>query len=153
MANQTDRLGGHLAKGVSERLEQLGMSRRELSRRTGLSRQTIHNIEHEGSINLRPSTFKALDEALKWKEGTALALALGVGDPASAIEARVHEYLSRIAIHLAHMSSEQLELTLIMMEENELGAATQSTEAFVNEVGELVKACLGKIQQLDTRVG
>ena len=79
MPNNTMRQASTLAGGLAKRLEQLGMSRRELSRRAGLSRQTIHNIEHEGIINLRPTTFSALDTALKWEPGTAFALALGQG--------------------------------------------------------------------------
>ena len=147
MPNQTERQALTLAGQLAGRLEQLGMSRRELSRRANLSRQTIHNIEHEGNTNLKPSTLNALDAALKWEPGTALALALGQGDP-GAIEARVNDYLCRIALHLSHMTSAQLELTLIMMEENELGKANHTTEQFAAAVGELVKNCLDQITAL-----
>lgn len=147
MAKQTDRPGGLLGKRVQERLHQLGMSRRELARRANLSRQTIHNIEHEGATNLKPSTLKALDKALKWEDGTALALALGTGDPGKVHE-RLNEYLCRIAIHLAHMDAEQLELTLIMLEENELGKPGHSTEDFILKVGTMVDDCLKKVAAL-----
>lgn len=57
------------------RMEQLGISKRELSTRTGLSRQTINNIEH-GKV-LMGKTIAALDNGLYWKPGTALALSQG----------------------------------------------------------------------------
>lgn len=145
VTTQTER-ASLLASALAGRLNQLDMSRRELARRTGLSRQTIHNIEHEGNINLKPSTFKAIDEALKWEAGTALALALGKGD-ATAIEERLHEYLTRIAVHLSQLSTEQLELVLIMMEEHELGSRTQTTAEFTRKVGKLVEGLLKDITQ------
>lgn len=144
MANQDEITGGHLAIGVSERLEQLGMSRRELARRTGLSRQTIHNVLNEGSTNLKPTTFKALDTGLKWDEGTALAKALGTGSPKQ-VQGRVTQYLARIAVHLSQMSTEELELTLIMLEENQLGNAHLPIAEFTDRVGLLVEGCLRKV--------
>lgn len=148
MSNQTDRQARTLAAGITERLEQLGMSRRELARRAKLSRQTIHNIEKLGSTNLKPSTFTALDSALKWEPGTSLSLALGVGTDPTAIEGKLKDYLCRIAIHLSHMSTAELELTLIMMEENELGHGNHTTEEFSLKVGELVDNCLKEISHL-----
>ena len=148
MPNQTDRPGGLLAKRITERLEQLGMSRRELSRRAHLSRQTIHNIEHEGNTNLKPTTFIALDDALKWQPGTALGLALGQGQDPKAVEERLNDYLVRIALHLSHMTTEQLELTLIMMEENELGTANHTTEEFTRKVGQLVQQWMKELAHL-----
>ena len=131
----------YLSAALLKRLDQLGMSRRELARRAGLSRQTIHNIEHEGATSFRASTLDALDEALKWAPGTALALSLGKGK-ASVIENRVEQYLCKIAVHLSRMSSEELELTLIMMEEHELGHSNLPTEQFTRKVGKLVAKCL-----------
>jgi len=147
MPEQTDRPGGQLANGVALRLEQLGMSRRELARRAHLSRQTIHNIEHEGTTNLKPSTFIALDNALKWQPGTALGLALGTGQPGTT-EERLMDYLTRIALHLSHMTTEQLELTLIMMEEHELGYANHPTDDFTRKVGELVQRWFRELENL-----
>lgn len=147
MPNKTDRQASSLAAGITERLDDLGMSRRELSRRAGLSRQTIHNIEKEGNTNLKPSTFQALDAALRWQPGTSLSLALGQAGP-SKVEERVNEYLCRIALHLSHMSTAQLELTLIMLEENQLGKANQTTEQFTQAVGELVRGLLDQITAL-----
>lgn len=66
-----------LAQALTARLEQLGISRRELATRTGLGRSTIHNIEGGGRTALRPDTLAKLDEALYWKRGTAVALSNG----------------------------------------------------------------------------
>ena len=147
MGNQTDRQPQTLAASITERLTQLGMSRRELSRRTKLSRQTIHNIEREGNTNLKPSTLKALDEALHWEPGTALALALGKGD-GRPTEAKVLEYVSRIAIRMSHMTTQELELCLIMMEENELGKTNHSSEEFRQAVQGLVDSWSQQLNQL-----
>jgi len=137
-----------LGQKVQFRLEQLGMSRRELSRRTGLSRQTIHNIEHEGSTHLKPSTFNALDAALKWKPGTALAFAMGEGTAQDIGTRLIKEYVCQIALHLAQMTTEELELTLIMMEENQLGTHGHSTEEFTRKVADLVSKWLEEIAQI-----
>ena len=133
--------GSLLAMKLNQRLETLGMSRRELARRTGLSRQTIHNIEHSGATNLKAGTFMLLDKALKWQAGTAMAYALGRGTP-DVVQANVEDYLVRIAIHLAQMTTEELELTLIMMEENQLGTTTRTTQEFQTKVGTLVRKVL-----------
>lgn len=68
-----------LALALTERLATLGMSRRELCRRTGLSRQTLHKIENLNHTNLDPKTYATLDEVLYWKPGTTFALAKGDG--------------------------------------------------------------------------
>lgn len=147
MPNQTDRQPQTLAERITERLDQLGMSRRELSRRTGLSRQTIHNIEREGFTNLKPTTFTALDSALKWEPGTAFATAMGRGDSRS-IEERLTEYLQRIAIHLSHMNAVELELTCIMLEENQLGTSGHSLAEFSEQVNALVTGYMADLMRL-----
>jgi DNA-binding XRE family transcriptional regulator len=141
-----------LASELAKRLAMLGMSRRELARRTGLSRQTIHNIEHEGSSNLKQTTYKALDLALKWEPGTALALSLGQ-EGISGIEDRIGSYLARIGFHLSQMSMDQLELTLYMMEEYELGGKTESTQEFLDKVGALVEDLLKQITSMGATPG
>jgi len=138
-----------LAVELAERLEQLGMSKRELSRRTGLSRMTIHNIINEGATNLKPTTFDAIDDTLRWGKGRAFALALGKGTPRE-LEDRVREYLARIAFHLSTMSSEDLELTLIMMQEHQLGADVITTDDFINRVGGLIDDTLNRIKGWET---
>lgn len=70
-----------LSKYFTERLAQLGLSRREFVRRSGISRQTLHHIEHEGRTALAPSTYAKLDEHLHWSAGTAYALANGDDEP------------------------------------------------------------------------
>lgn len=66
-----------LASAFTQRLAQLGMSRREFAKRSGLSRQTIHNVEVEQRTELAPATLAALDNALRWPTGKAYALANG----------------------------------------------------------------------------
>lgn len=138
-----------LAENLAFRLEQLGMSRRELGRRTGLSRQTIHHIEHEGGTNLKPSTFRALDESLRWNPGTAMALAMGQLPPQHAGDA-VQEYMGRIAMALSSMTDEELHLTLVMMEENHLGQPTTSTTDFLTQVGKVVGSAISEIRSMQS---
>lgn len=64
-----------LGEAMRDRMLKLGMSKRELATRTGLSRQTINNVEN-GKI-LIGRTLAALDNGLYWKAGTALALSEG----------------------------------------------------------------------------
>lgn len=64
-----------LSEAMAERMANLGISRRELSLRTGLSRQTINNIEN-GKMAIG-RTLAALDQGLYWRAGTALALSQG----------------------------------------------------------------------------
>jgi len=148
MTKQTERRPQTLAQSITERLNQLGMSRRELSRRTQLSRQTIHNIEREGNTNLKPSTFSALDAALHWAPGTALSYALGKGTDKANTEERVLEYVGRIALRMSHMTTEELELCLIMMEENELGQRNNSSDEFKSRMKGLVAAWQKQLDQL-----
>lgn len=89
----------------------------------------------------------ALDHALKWAPGTALGLALGT-DTTGSVEERLMDYLTRIALHLSHMTTEQLELTLIMMEEHELGYANHPTEDFTRKVGLLVQKWFSELDNL-----
>ena len=66
-----------LSDAFTHRLAQLGLSRRAFAARSGLSRQTLHNIEIECRVDLAPSTFAALDQGLHWPTGKAWALAHG----------------------------------------------------------------------------
>lgn len=50
------------------------MSRREFVKRSGISRQTLHNIEIESRINLTKTTMDLLDKHLHWPPGTTWAL-------------------------------------------------------------------------------
>ena len=66
-----------LSQAFTKRIGQLGISRREFVRRSGLSRQTLHNIEVDCRVDLLPATLQKLDEHLQWKPGTAYALSQG----------------------------------------------------------------------------
>lgn len=104
-----------LGKAFTHRLRQIGLSRRELERRSGLSRQTLHNIEH-GEANQLPATLAIIDEHLRWREGTALALQDGdtsvlngkANHTASELAAKRLDAIQRIVL----MSEDELE-TLI----------------------------------------
>lgn len=77
MSNHNGQTNTALAEAFTRRLGQLGLSRREFARRSGLSRQTIHHIENDNRTDLAPATFAALDETLRWPTGMAYALAKG----------------------------------------------------------------------------
>lgn len=75
MSNHNGHPNTALSEAFTRRLAQLGLSRREFSRRSGLSRQTVFHIEIENRTDLAPATFAALDDALRWPTGQAYALA------------------------------------------------------------------------------
>ena len=115
-----------LAREFVKRITQLGMSRRQLTQRTGLSRQTLHNIEHEGRTDLKPATLQALDQGLYWRPGTCLALSQGdasVLDDADSIGQADKEsaYRWRIVERIQRMSLGELERMVSMMEGEALG--------------------------------
>lgn len=124
----TSPLGVELAK----RLKQLGISRREFVTRSGISRQTLHKIEHEGHTELRDITYASLDEHLYWVPGTAVALA---GGDVSAVEQadaltrvdRESAYRWRIVERLQSMSLAELERMVAIMERETLGESPIST--------------------------
>lgn len=111
-----------LGEALRKRLDQLGMSRRELARRSGISKQTIHDIEHSDR-GFHPSTLTAIDQALRWEPGTAFALSCGETerDSGEAIEAKVTRYFADIIKHLATMNADELERELLMLEEESFG--------------------------------
>lgn len=115
-----------LAKEFTRRIEQLGMSRRQLTQRSGLSRQTLHNIEREGRTDLKPGTYQALDTALHWRPGTCLALAKGDASVLDTADAMMHRdkesaYRWRIVERIQRMSLVELERMVSMMEGDALG--------------------------------
>lgn len=121
------------AKGVSllateftKRVTQLGMSRRQLTQRTGLSRQTLHNIEREGRTDLKPATLQSLDLGLYWRPGTCLALIKGDSSVLETSDAlahadKEHAYRWRIVEKIQRMSLAELERMVSMMEGEALG--------------------------------
>lgn len=121
-------LGVELAK----RLKQLGISRREFVTRSGVSRQTLHKIEHEGHTDLRDQTYAALDEYLYWVPGTAVALAAGDVSAVESADAltrtdRESAYRWRIVERLQSMSLSDLERMVAIMERETLGESPITT--------------------------
>lgn len=115
-------LGGEFAK----RLAILGYSRREFVRRSGISRQTLHKIEHEGHTDLWDQTYAQLDEHLMWAPGTARGLAHGTitqmasSDALSLVE-RESAYRWQIVERIQSMSLDQLERLVAVIEGENLG--------------------------------
>lgn len=73
----------------------------------------------------------ALDQALKWGEGTALAFHLGdehAMDGGIAIEQKVTAYFNAIIRHLATMNVNDLERELLMLEEESFGRTFPNSE-------------------------
>lgn len=115
-------LGGEFAKRIS----QLGISRREFVKRSGISRQTLHKIEHEGHTDLWEQTYAQLDTSLYWSPGTAKALAQGTLRDMSEADAltqvdRASAYKWRIVERMQSMSLDELERMVAIMEGEHLG--------------------------------
>lgn len=110
-----------LGDAIDKRLRQLGLSRRELSRRVCISRQTLHELEHNPNKGFAESTFRELDTGLKWEPGTAKAY--HQGKPLaremsqSTINDRIETYLVRIMERLEAMDIDQLEREVLLLEE------------------------------------
>ena len=120
-----------LSVEVTKRLRQLGLSRREFERRSGLSRQTLYKIENEGVTVLRDQTYRLLDEHLKWTPGTALGLAQGENttpEDALTLADRESAYRWRIVEKIQSMSLADLETMVAIMEQRTLGEPAESTE-------------------------
>jgi transcriptional regulator with XRE-family HTH domain len=135
-----------LACALTKRMEQLGMSRREFERKSGLSRQTLFKIENNQHVKLEPRTLALLDEFLKWVPGTALALSQGdasaVNDADILTRAdREKAYRWSIVERLTNMSLEDLETLVAVMEQRALGQAAESATQHV----ELVTAQLDRM--------
>lgn len=132
-----------LAEAFTRRMTQLGMTRRQLTRLTGLSRQTLHNIEREGRTDLKPATYAAIDKGLRWRAGTALALANG---DASVLEApdeqaiieRESAYRWQIVERIQTMSLVDLERMVALLEGQTLGDDSLSTDDVIARVEERV---------------
>lgn len=121
-----------LSLEVTKRMKQLGISRREFERRSGLSRQTLFKIERGGHTDLRDMTYQLLDEHLKWVPGTALALSRGEVQAASDADAlttadRESAYRWRIVERIQTMSLDELETMVAIWEERTLGKQAEST--------------------------
>lgn len=122
-----------LGQEMARRLKQLGISRREFVHRSGISRQTLHKIEHEGHTELRGNTYALLDEHLKWSPGTAVSLAEGIVSAVEQADAltrvdRESAYRWRIVERLQALSLEDLERVVAIMEREILGAPMTTDE-------------------------
>jgi transcriptional regulator with XRE-family HTH domain len=115
-----------LGEQIRNRLKQLGISRRDLARVTGLSRQTLHHLEYDSGRGFALSTFKAIDKGLKWPKGTAEAYYRGIADARDQLEGftteeRVENYLGAILAHLATMNVDELEREVLLLEAEAYG--------------------------------
>jgi len=132
----------NLAREVRKRLDQLGLTRRELARRTGLSRQTIHNIENGYTVHFRPQTLSALDHALMWNVGTAAQLARGEMDHLSETErdtaVRNADVIRwHIVQRISSLSVDELERLIAMMDTANLAKVDRDNLILlVDSVGE-----------------
>lgn len=124
-----------LGEAIRKRIQQLGLSRRELAKRSGISKQTIHELEHSDK-GFSGQTLELLDAALKWEPGTSLEFWMGnpnARDGGEAIETRVTEYLTKIIRHLATMGVDELEREVIMLEEETFGRSFPNIEEAIPE--------------------
>lgn len=149
MAHQQTDSPSLLSVELTRRLKQLGLSRREFERRSGLSRQTLFKIESEGHTELRDQTYRLLDEHLKWVPGTALALAQG--DPGAVESAdaltladRESAYRWRIVERIQSMSLAELETLVAVWEERTLGESAGSTDRHLELMEDKIAALEGK---------
>jgi hypothetical protein len=143
MQETTNIKANPLGQEITKRLAQLGMSRREFSRRNKLSRQTLHSLEHSYNKGFAPSTFDAVDVGLKWPSGTAKAFYEGIANAkdllgGSTTEELIREYLSSILGHVCQMNLEELEREVLMLEEETFGRPLPTSEESLNVIRETV---------------
>lgn len=153
MAHQQTETLSVLSVEMTKRLKQLGLSRREFERRSGLSRQTLFKIEVEGHTDLRDHTYQVLDEHLKWVPGTALALSQGDARAVESADAltladRESAYRWRIVEKIQNMSLRDLETMVALMEARTLGEVTASTAEHLGMMEERIKAVEGMTQSV-----
>ncbi|MBL8926338.1 MAG: helix-turn-helix transcriptional regulator [Pseudonocardia sp.] len=60
-----------LGKAIEDRRFERGLSQEQLVKRGGPSHQTVRNIERGLVADYRPTTFRKLDRALDWLDGTS----------------------------------------------------------------------------------
>lgn len=126
MATNSEVSPSFLGQQMRNRLKQLGLSRRDLARATGLSRQTLHHLEYDSERGFALSTFDSIDEGLKWPKGTAEAYYRGVVDAKDqlagwSVEERIENYLGSILAHLATMDVDELEREVLLLESEAYG--------------------------------
>lgn len=79
-----------LGKAIEDRRFHRGYSQEELVKRGGPSHQTVRNIERGLPADYRPTTFRKLDRALDWRDGTSEKILNG-----TATEAELAEVVAR----------------------------------------------------------
>lgn len=146
MAPTTQKPPSLLASEITKRLAGLRISRREFVRRTGLSRQTLHNVEREGLTDLWPTTFKALDRGLEWPEGTAKQLAAGdvtVIDEVLSLDQRLTMLRNQLMHGILQMDLPELSHLIDVMEKHVFNRSTGGAAEHV----QMVEARLDRMEQ------
>jgi transcriptional regulator with XRE-family HTH domain len=134
-----------LGQMIANRLEQLGMSRREFCRRFNISRPTMHDLEYNWDKDFAASTYEAIDKGMKWQAGTAYAFHTGKEDAREQLGIRTEEmiesYLEQIVQRLIIMDVNELEREVLMLEEELYGRPLNTDEASID----IVKATVGNL--------
>jgi hypothetical protein len=142
-ATTTNTSGTLLGRMVQERLRQLGVSRRQFCISNNISRQTLYEIEHQGKVNLMPSSLVAIDKGCHWEPGTAARYAVGDTNVGSELsnEERVENYLRKIMERISLMTIDELERESIWLEEELFGRNSEDMAESIT----LIRDALGKI--------
>lgn len=134
-----------LGRKVTERLEQLGVSRRQFCMQNNISRQTLYAIEHQGKVNLLASTYAAIDNGCHWETGTAVRYALGDASArewdGEVLTDRIDEYVTTIVESLTRLSVDELEREAIWLREELGGRATPTS----TDIGNLIRHALWRL--------
>jgi DNA-binding XRE family transcriptional regulator len=123
----------NLGAAFALRIEALGISRREFARVSGISRQTMHKVEHVEGHSPTDAVLQQIDTALRWVPGTAKGLV--EGSHKAVIRWRVIENINS-------MSLEELESMCAFMEAQALGSnpdELMSTEEALSKVSAKVR--------------
>lgn len=141
MAPKTNTTSGTLlGRMVTERLRQLGESRRQFCLANGISRQTLYEIEHLGKVNLMTSTLVAIDKGCHWEPGTALKYATGDEHARDLNESeRVDDYVSRILTMLSRLTIDELEREAIWLEQELFGRRTESAADSIRLINDAMR--------------
>jgi len=138
-----------LGTQIGKRLNQLGMSRREFCRRYNISRQTLHELEHNPTKEFAPSTFKAIDDGLKWKAGTAIQFHQGNPkareDAEGPTEERMHQYLNAIMQQLVLMDIDELEREVLMLEEEAYGRSARGNGDITSTIDKTIQQLVNEL--------
>jgi transcriptional regulator with XRE-family HTH domain len=144
-----------LGEMIANRLNQLGMSRREFCRRFNVSRPTLRDLEYNSEKRFAAATFEAIDQGMKWQAGTAYAFHIGQ-EPENGIplHERIETYLEEILQRLLTMTPSELEREVLMLEEELYGRPLASDAMSLAVVRETVSKLLAAMTNIhdDTRL-